>query len=550
MNDPETLFSLLMANRDAEERSLLPSNINYALYARKSTVGEGRQEKSIDDQISDCFDRVIKPEKIFMKDDDIIREQGSAKEPDIRPKFRKMIDDIKRGKYDGIIAWHPDRLARNMKEAGEIIDLLDKRVIKDLKFATGTFENNPTGKMLLGISFVLSKQYSEHLSETVRRGNRRQTEERGRFLGKVLHGYYISDEDELYPDGNNFLIIKQAFQMRVDGAAQKDIRKWLNSRKDYTETRKYGSPKLHYWDKNSVGNMLKNPVYAGVLVYGKSIVNLVESYGFEPVVDVSTFLAINKAKDISSSQFQAANRVKIAKVQFLNRMIVCGHCGKNMSASITTKKSGKYFRYRCENVDCEYKGSGPRAGVIIDFALDWLDEHRFTTVENYKNYIKEVKSQGRVRRKELTELIRQASRETLVTQELYDGAKRAIANNTDDVAKHYVGDLETYSSKLKKLEELSGKLNTEKDGQNGAILSYENYLKLFENVTDLLRSRKKFSELDKMLRKFYSNFTVVAHPVPPNNKINRWEVADFKLNEPYKGFVESGLFQDFHSWSG
>jgi DNA invertase Pin-like site-specific DNA recombinase len=544
------LFTTLMANRAADDETLLPANVNYVVYARKSTVGEGRQEKSIDDQIADCFDRVIKPEKILMNDEDVIREQGSAKEPDIRPKFKKMIEDIKRGKYSGIISWHPDRLARNMKEAGEIIDLLDKRIIKDLKFATSTFENNPPGKMLLGISFVLSKQYSEHLSETVRRGNRRQTEERGRFLGQVLHGYYISDEDELYPDGNNFLIIKQAFQMRAKGIAQKDIRFFLNSQKTYTETRRHGTPKPHIWDKNSVGNMLKNPVYAGVLVYGRSIVSLVKSYGFEPVTDEQTFLEINKSRDMFSSKFQSSIRARTSKVQFLNRMIICSHCGKNMTASITTKKSGNYFRYRCDTDYCVYKGSGPRAKVIINFALNWLDDHKFTTKENYENYIKEVRLQGVTRRKELIELIRQNTREILSKQEQYDATKRAVANNGEQVAKHYNGDLDKYLKDLVRLKKLQDSLTEEKNAQSSAIMSYAKYLKLFENVANLLRSTESFSGLDKMLRKFYSNFTVSAHPVPPNNKINRWEVVDFKLNEPYKGFVESGLFQDFHSWSG
>lgn len=51
-----------------------------------------------------------------------------------------MLQDFKSGKYQGLIACHADRLARNMKEAGEIIDLVDKGIIRDLRFATSTFE--------------------------------------------------------------------------------------------------------------------------------------------------------------------------------------------------------------------------------------------------------------------------------------------------------------------------------------------------------------------------------------------------------------------------
>ncbi|OGL95107.1 hypothetical protein A2348_05075 [Candidatus Uhrbacteria bacterium RIFOXYB12_FULL_58_10] len=100
-----------------------------------------------------------------------------------------MIEDIKRGKYDAILTWHPDRLARNMADAGKVIDLLDKKIIKNLTFATFSFDDTPMGKMLLGISFVLSKQYSGHLSEMVTRRQRRTLEER-----KSIHDMVYRDQ--------------------------------------------------------------------------------------------------------------------------------------------------------------------------------------------------------------------------------------------------------------------------------------------------------------------------------------------------------------------
>lgn len=218
----EQLLALIQADRPKTTAEIDTSTIRYALYARKSTLNEDRQERSIADQIKDCIDRVVIPDKLQVIGEPI-EESYSAKEPDVRPLFRKLIEDIKSGRITGLIAWHPDRLARNMKEAGEIIDLLDKGTLKDLRFATSTFENNPTDKMLLGISFVLSKQYSEHLSESVNRGNRRLTEDDGAFIGKLKHGYYINEDRRLFPDNDNFLLIKHAFQMRLDGASQKEV---------------------------------------------------------------------------------------------------------------------------------------------------------------------------------------------------------------------------------------------------------------------------------------------------------------------------------------
>jgi len=47
-----------------------------------------------------------------------LRESKSAKIPRKRPLYQKMIADIKAGKYDAILSWAPDRLARNMLEGG------------------------------------------------------------------------------------------------------------------------------------------------------------------------------------------------------------------------------------------------------------------------------------------------------------------------------------------------------------------------------------------------------------------------------------------------
>lgn len=151
----DELFHYLKNKDISEEVQDNPSLYKYVLYARKSTKGKERQERSLPDQIDDC---TAYAKRLYLKiSRPYIQEKESAKDPDIRLKFRKMVDDVKKGNYDGIISWHPNRLARNMKEAGEIIDLLDKGIIKDLKFPSFSFENSSQGKVMLGISFVFIK---------------------------------------------------------------------------------------------------------------------------------------------------------------------------------------------------------------------------------------------------------------------------------------------------------------------------------------------------------------------------------------------------------
>jgi hypothetical protein len=52
-----------------------------------------------------------------------------------------------------------------------LINYVDEDKV-DLKYTNFHFENNAAGKMMLGMWFVFSKQYSDKLSEDVRRGNK------------------------------------------------------------------------------------------------------------------------------------------------------------------------------------------------------------------------------------------------------------------------------------------------------------------------------------------------------------------------------------------
>ncbi len=207
---PEELLELLQSAQD-EKVAYTPEKYRYVIYVRKSTDETGKQIRSIEDQITECVEFAKRNGLNFS---DIIDEAESAKEPNIRPKFRKMLNDINAGKYQGIIAWHPDRLARNMKEAGEVIDLVDKDIIKDLQFVSFTFNNDPSGKLLLGITFALSKEYSDKLSVNVKRGNRLSMAE-GKHVSMSKHGYIKDVNGYLRPDGENFILLKKRFYYEI-----------------------------------------------------------------------------------------------------------------------------------------------------------------------------------------------------------------------------------------------------------------------------------------------------------------------------------------------
>ena len=101
-----------------------------------------------------------------------------------------------------------------MLEGGELIDCVDNGLV-DLKYTNFHFENTASGKMMLGIWFVFSKQYSDKLSEDITRG-KTSAVERGKSQGKYKYGYYRDEDTGLYkPHPTYFSLMKEAFQMKL-----------------------------------------------------------------------------------------------------------------------------------------------------------------------------------------------------------------------------------------------------------------------------------------------------------------------------------------------
>lgn len=542
LTTPEALLALLRAGRPEDKLNVDSSTIKYALYARKSTPGEEKQTRSTGDQIADCIERVLTPLNIVPAQ--IIEEDFSAKESGTRTKFNALIEDIKSGRINGLIAWHPDRLARNMKDAGEIIDLLDKGTLRDLKFSTFTFENNPAGKMLLGLSFVLAKQYSEHLSENVLRGNRRYTEDAGEFLGKFKHGYYIDTNRHLIPD-TTFTMVQRMFAMRLDERPQTEIRDWINSQ-DYKVRRRGQDPKPFVWDKDDVSKLLRDTTYAGILKWGDSSqVNLIEKYDFVPMITVQDFFKINKIKDFSAATVHSAITVKSGDIRanLLRGMVRCGACNETLTSMIIDKKNKYgdvvrgYYYYKCETPGCRMKNKGARAKLLIEAAKEFFGAHLFVTRENYDIYVADAKNALKATNIELEAEINGLKGQLSQRQQKYEQTKTLLLSNAD-LAEHYNLDaLKAEEDGLRaKLDKLTGQRSRSKE----SIATYEQYLKLLQSAPVILGKIHDMDVMDALLRIFFLNFTIE----PNTDGTFKGSQVLYKLKEPWDGFLKDGKFVD------
>ena len=126
----------------------------FFLYARKSTDIEDKQVLSIEAQITEL--------RVFAKQNNLniieeFVEKQSAKIPG-RPILGEMIKRIEKGEANGILAWHPDRLARNSVDGGRIENGVNSIFLWHLCYDNLICQDHSESQFLIYLSMFLIEE--------------------------------------------------------------------------------------------------------------------------------------------------------------------------------------------------------------------------------------------------------------------------------------------------------------------------------------------------------------------------------------------------------
>lgn len=87
-----------------------------------------------------------------------------------RPKYEQLLDDLRSGIVDTVIASHPHRLHRRPVELEEFIDLIEKTGVAVATVTAGDYDlSTPSGRMTARVVGSMARHESEHKSERERR---------------------------------------------------------------------------------------------------------------------------------------------------------------------------------------------------------------------------------------------------------------------------------------------------------------------------------------------------------------------------------------------
>ena len=298
--------------------------MKYILYARKSTEEDDRQVLSIEAQLVELQEYAAKEKLEIVAS---FCEAKTAKEPG-RIKFAEMLAILESGKADGIISWHPDRLARNSVDGGKIINFVDRGLIKSLKFPTFWFEATPQGLFMLNIAFGQSKYFVDNLRENVKRGLRQKIRN-GIWPGWAPVGYLNNPKTRgIDVDSEKAHKVRKLFEMYATGAyTLHSLANWCKKKGLYGNLGKEIA-------LSNVQSILQNIFYIELMKYGGEI----HEGQHEPLIPKKLF---------DTCQEVMAKRGRVHEVHkndfaFLG-LLKCASCG----CSITAEKQKGHNYYRC-----------------------------------------------------------------------------------------------------------------------------------------------------------------------------------------------------------
>lgn len=321
------------------------SDIKYCLYARKSSEQDERQAMSIDSQLK---------EMLALADRDGLNivetkhESHSAKESGQRPVFNELLNDLRAGKFNGVLTWAPDRLSRNAGDLGSLVDLMDNNKLHQIRTYGQSFSNTPNEKFLLMILCSQAKLENDNRGVNVKRGIRAKCEMGWRPcmppLGYFTRGATGGAKDVII-DPERAPYITEMFEMSAAGKSGRHIRRWLEDNEVRTRKDKHISLSMIY-------KMLGSTFYYGEFEYPKGSGKWYKG-NHPPLITKGLFMKVQK-------QLKVPIKPKWgSKVFPYKRFLKCYSCGASVvgEEKIRKNRTGthKFVYYHCSrqvNHDC------------------------------------------------------------------------------------------------------------------------------------------------------------------------------------------------------
>jgi len=495
------------------------------VYIRVSTEDQAREGFSLGEQeeklLQLCNFKELEVYKVY-KDAGI-----SAKDMEHRPQFQEMLQDMKEGKINYIVAYKLDRITRSVRDLEELISVLEQYNCFLLCDRDDVNTSTANGRFFVRMLTVLSQLEIEIVSERTKFGLNGAIKS-GHIPGPRPFGYTKSDDKRMIIDNATRPYVEKIFDMYLEGKSFQQIANYFKENKIYPKKK---------WHDTTIQKIIDNKIYIGDYVQYKRIgkqenlepityMNVVE-----PIISRAKWEECQKQKERNQRTY---TRDRI--YTFFQRL-KCPSCGRIMKCKGSGGIKRRYMYYTCEHCHISFNENHVEQ-LLENFIYDLLEydmavkKFFMPVLEDKTNSIdtstidKEIRSLKKQR-----ERIKQAYIKGIVEMEDFEADYKLIEDK--------LANLESKKLELINLENFNyspHELLAERD------LEREKMIRL-DTLNSLLKS--KWNDMDKSEKQeFISKFIDTIEIKKDNKGYLILEKINFRsgfINELLK-FYNAGIF--------
>ena len=470
------------------------------IYIRVSTFDQAREGFSLREQEERLKEFCkFKRYNIYK----VYQDAGISAKNDKRPAYQEMIEDVKKGNINVIVALKLDRLTRSVYDIEKLMKFVNDYECDIDCMADESNTTTSNGRMVMRIMTSVSQNEIKKCSERTKFG----------MAGAIKNGHipnrtglgFKRENKKLVPDPLTKDIIVRIFDLYLEGKSHQAIANIYNKEKVLGKTN---------WYDSTIQKILSNELYKGDYVNGKRTKH--PTY-YENVIEP----IVSKEK-WESCQYQklrnARHYERTATYLFTNKL-KCSKCGNFLGGHATTKTNGKkYYYYKCNtcktyfneiDIEKELKAFmlelAKQDDLINNYYTPFIKSKLEDKTEDYKKEIKDLDKQ--------LDRIKTAYIKGVVKLEDFDKEIKHIEYQKSDLEKRQKGQ--------KQYEDLSFTLN------DLLIIQDIQEIEFYTNP-DVLNnwSNKSKEDKQKIIGKYIDNITI-------EKKNNKFEISNIEFRKNY-----------------
>ena len=470
------------------------------IYIRVSTFDQAREGFSLREQEERLKEFCkFKRYNIYK----VYQDAGISAKNDKRPAYQEMIEDVKKGNINVIVALKLDRLTRSVYDIEKLMKFVNDYECDIDCMADESNTTTSNGRMVMRIMTSVSQNEIEKCSERTKFG----------MAGAIKNGHipnrtglgFKRKNKKLVPDPLTKDIIVRIFDLYLEGKSHQAIANIYNKEKVLGKTN---------WYDSTIQKILSNELYKGDYVNGKRTKH--PTY-YENVIE--PIVSKEKWKSCQYQKLRNARHYERTATYLFTNKLKCSKCGNFLGGHATAKtNSKKYYYYKCNtcktyfneiDIEKELKAFmlelAKQDDLINNYYTPFIKSKLEDKTEDYKKEIKDLDKQ--------LDRIKTAYIKGVVKLEDFDKEIKHI--------EYQKSDLEKRQKEQKQYDNLSFTLN------DLLIIQDMQEIEFYTNP-DVLNnwSNKSKEEKQKIIGKYIDNITI-------EKKNNKFEISNIEFRKNY-----------------